>query len=630
LAALQALAPHAGLAQVPRPDAAGNRTFAAAWQRGTSSMVSGELTVMYADDFANHRAERLYFVKDRHSGRVVQVQFEKQPADLRTGTVVTLTGRASDSQLYVLAGQTDDWQASAPVRSSVPAAAVTGDPAAGHRTLVMVGDFTDACVDCSISAIADALFTDAGGLSVAGLYQDNSLGQVALSGDVVGPYPIDFGSGGACDLGGWANAIAAQAAASGVDLSAYQRRVYVLPRGTCPAAGYATVGGAPSSAWVFLCNLKGLFAHELGHNLGLEHAGTPTSEYDDGTDPMGLSSGALRGLNAPHRHQLGWAGGQAVQTVSESGRYDLASLALDPSQVTAPQVIRIAKPDTGDYYYLSYRSSVGFDQYIDWWYYNRLSLHRYKGDGSASKTHVLAGLADGERFVDPVNGVAITLVSHTPTSATASVELACVGTPPSLTLSPGALAAAPGGTVTYSGSLTNLDASACPATTFSMSVRVASGWSATLSQASLPLAAGASGPFTLTVTSPSTAPAGNYAVAVAADDALSAGRSVSSTVSYSVLVTDAVPPTVPTGLRANVNQKPKQIQLSWSPASDNVGIAGYRVRKNGVVVGASTTTGWVDPAYAGGSYTVAAYDAAGNVSAPSEVVTVTIPGGRKR
>ena len=629
LAVLQALAPRAALAQVPRPDAAGNGTFAAAWQRGAAATVSGELTVMYADDFANRRAERLYFVNDRSSGRVVQVQFERPPADLRTGTVVTLAGRASDSQLYVLAGQADGLpQPSTPVSGGVPTVAGAGESTAGQRTLVMVGDFTDVCVGCPIGAIADAVFTDPGGLSVAGLYQDNSLGQVTLSGEVVGPYPIDFQSAGACDLGGWANALAAQAAAAGVDLAAYQRRVYVLPTTTCPAAGYATVGGAPSSAWVFLCDLKGLFAHELGHNLGLDHAGTPASEYDDGTDPMGFSSGALRGLNAPHRHQVGWVGAQSVQTVSQSGHYDLAPLALDPLQATAPQLIRIAKPDTGEYYYLSYRSSLGFDQYIDWWYYNRLSLHRYKGDGSASKTYVLAGLADGERFVDAVNGIAIGLVSHGPTSATASVELSCVGSPPSLTISPASLSVAPGGAVTYAGSLTNLDGPSCPAATFSLSASVPSGWSATLSRASVTLAPGDSGPFTVAVTSPSTAPAGTYPVAVGAADVSDAARSASSTVSC--LVTDAVPPTAPSGLRASVNQKRKQVQLSWSPATDNVGVAGYQVRKNGALVGTSTTTGWTDPAYASGTYTVTARDAAGNLSAPSGAVTVTISSGRKR
>ncbi|MFD0331379.1 fibronectin type III domain-containing protein [Streptacidiphilus monticola] len=70
--------------------------------------------------------------------------------------------------------------------------------------------------------------------------------------------------------------------------------------------------------------------------------------------------------------------------------------------------------------------------------------------------------------------------------------------------------------------------------------------------------------------------------------------------------------------------------LSWSPATDNVGVAGYRVYRGGTQVGSTTGTSYTDTglnpstAY---SYTVAAYDAAGNVSTPSAAVTATTAAG---
>jgi chitodextrinase len=74
--------------------------------------------------------------------------------------------------------------------------------------------------------------------------------------------------------------------------------------------------------------------------------------------------------------------------------------------------------------------------------------------------------------------------------------------------------------------------------------------------------------------------------------------------------------------------------LTWSAASDNVSVAGYRVWRDGTLVDTVTTINWTDQTVTSrGTYTywVAAYDAAGNVSPNSNTVTVTIggTGGRK-
>jgi hypothetical protein len=90
---------------------------------------------------------------------------------------------------------------------------------------------------------------------------------------------------------------------------------------------------------------------------------------------------------------------------------------------------------------------------------------------------------------------------------------------------------------------------------------------------------------------------------------------------------DTTPPTTPRNLTATPVSE-SQINLSWTESTDNVGVAGYKIYRDGAQVGtiASGTT-YNDtglPVSSLHSYWVAAYDAAGNVSTFSTAVsTVT-------
>jgi chitodextrinase len=88
---------------------------------------------------------------------------------------------------------------------------------------------------------------------------------------------------------------------------------------------------------------------------------------------------------------------------------------------------------------------------------------------------------------------------------------------------------------------------------------------------------------------------------------------------------DTTPPTVPTGLAATVVSS-SQINLSWTASTDNVGVTGYRVYRNGTQVASTATTAYSDTnlnANTSYTYTVSAYDAAGNNSAQSASVSAT-------
>ncbi len=90
---------------------------------------------------------------------------------------------------------------------------------------------------------------------------------------------------------------------------------------------------------------------------------------------------------------------------------------------------------------------------------------------------------------------------------------------------------------------------------------------------------------------------------------------------------DTSPPSVPSGLAAT-SVTASSVGLSWNASTDNVGVAGYTVYRNGTAIGTTSSTTYTDPAVApstGYSYTVDAFDAAGNHSAQSPALAVTTP-----
>jgi len=86
----------------------------------------------------------------------------------------------------------------------------------------------------------------------------------------------------------------------------------------------------------------------------------------------------------------------------------------------------------------------------------------------------------------------------------------------------------------------------------------------------------------ITATSPARA-AGAVDVTVTTPGGTSA-TSASDTFTYA----DTVPPTVPTNLTATAISS-TQINLAWTASTDNVGVTGYQIFRNGVQVGTSAT-----------------------------------------
>src|ERR1700675_1300709 len=90
------------------------------------------------------------------------------------------------------------------------------------------------------------------------------------------------------------------------------------------------------------------------------------------------------------------------------------------------------------------------------------------------------------------------------------------------------------------------------------------------------------------------------------------------------LTSDALPPSSPVNLAANVIS-PSQISLTWSASTDNVAVVGYHVYRNSTQIATTATATYSDTTVIPGvqySYTVSAFDAAGNTSAQSSPVVI--------
>jgi hypothetical protein len=93
-----------------------------------------------------------------------------------------------------------------------------------------------------------------------------------------------------------------------------------------------------------------------------------------------------------------------------------------------------------------------------------------------------------------------------------------------------------------------------------------------------------------------------------------------------VASTDSAAPTAPSNLGAALGQS--SVGLTWTASSDNEGVAGYRVFRNGTQIASPSVPYYSDTSVQPGttySYYVVAYDASGNVSSASNTASVSTP-----
>lgn len=102
-------------------------------------------------------------------------------------------------------------------------------------------------------------------------------------------------------------------------------------------------------------------------------------------------------------------------------------------------------------------------------------------------------------------------------------------------------------------------------------------------------------------------------------------QSFNTSACYQTANADTYSPTTPTNLVAT-SISSSQIALTWKISTDNIGVAGYHIYRNGIFIVNSSVNTYTDNAlnpHTAYFYRVAAYDAAGNVSVQSNEISIT-------
>ncbi len=414
-----------------------------------------------------------------------------------------------------------------------------------QRTLVILVNFSDAPAQPYTPAYAQDLVFN----TVSNFFLENSYGQTFLSGEVKGWYTINMNSPASnCDYSQIASKADAAAAAAGVTLSNYSRKVYAFPRaGGCGWWGLGTVGGNPSRAWINGDFQLRVVAHELGHNLGLYHSHSldcgsavlghvcTIGEYGDSMDTMGAASFHF---NAFQKERLGWLdhnGSPPIALAESAGSYSVYPFETLGSQPKALKIPRSTNPSNGrrSYFYAECRRPLGFDAGVANYpsVLDGFLLHLAE-ENSANSSYLLdmtpqtsswsdPALAVGQSFSDPVAGVTITPRAPCTDTLNGSITVtlgagACVRSAPDtslgLTLSQWTVSGKP---VSFAITVENHDSN-CGAATFALAPTVPQGWTATLTNPVLTINSGATKISTLTITPPGNALDGTFSFDITA------------------------------------------------------------------------------------------------------------------
>lgn len=518
--------------------------------------VEGEIEVLHVDIDTPGKSHFLYFLKTA-LGERISLHFAQGDTDHATGTRIRAKGLLvprfepdsgdTDGALAIESGDGDvevlalDGSAT----GSVPASGLT-NTFGEQRIAVLLVNFQDnpsnkPWTTATVGSLVNGTTSD--------FFKENSYQQTWLKADVFGWYTMPLNST-SCVIGDISNAAIQAATNAGVNLTNYTRYVYVFPStNACAFSGASMVGGNPSRVWINGGQSWRVYAHELGHSLGLYHSNaldcgaTATGstctalEYGDKYDIMGTSTTAH--FNAFQKERLGWLGygvSPPLITVEAGGQYTLDGYATTGTGPKALKILRSSDLTTGKrtWYFVEYRKAFGFDSNLA----TATNSNVYHGtlmhsgsESTGNSSYILDMTPETSNWSDPAlvadksfsdSNAGVTITTLWENGAQASVDVnfgaaTCAPANPQVAVSPSQGPWVPAGTpVAFTVTVANKDSAACANASFTLTSVVPGGWSGTYDSASLTLAPGASGSRILTVTSSLSATDGFYNITTTA------------------------------------------------------------------------------------------------------------------
>lgn len=533
--------------------------------------LRGRVVETHGDTFTGEAKGRTFWLETGGE----RLRLVGAPDSLRPGEKVRVRGTRKGESFLVAAD-------AGAVTADGPASVASVGPAVTKTVAVIAFTFSDNTSQPWTTDQIRANFFGASN-SVKAYFSDASYGQVTVSGDVFGWYQI-AATDNACEATStWSTQARAAATAAGVNLSAYQHIAFVFPHSAaCGWAGLAYMPGTHS--WNNGTLSARVAGHELAHNFGVHHASTlactsagvrvtlsttcTESEYGDPFDIMG---NAARLTNNWHRWRLGYFSNSEVVTVTSANAGQL-TLGVVSQAGSVPKIVRVDRGD-GNFYYLEFRQPFGsFDNFGVGDSAVNGVLMRVAPDRSNVRPFLLDGNPATTTFADAAFGAGKTF---TDSARGISIKVVSVST---------------------SGAVVNVSFGGGPSPTPTPTPHPSPTPTPTPNPSPTPTPTPTPNPTPTPDPSPTPPPP-----------------------------TDTTPPTAPSDLIATVKSE-TIIVLAWSAATDDTGVTGYRITRNGTQVATTANVIWTNMVLKPATtytYTVTAVDAAGNAGPAVEVAATT-------